>query len=334
MTSGADQPPTSKALVTLINPNKVHPGITPYALDILSSSLEDAGFEVHVLDLTFERDHWRRVVRDYFAIHDPLLIGVSIRNTDTIYPQEQRCFLHDHLEIITEIKAACRAPIIAGGVGFSSMPFALAEYFEVQFGVKGPGEVIICEVADRLHRGQPLDTVPGLILVNHGRAWQVPDGPVPHRDRAFSIHRLGPYRRRSGHALRVDNLRYYVRGGLGNILTKNGCSFGCTHCVEPDAKGAIFARRDIASVVDELEALTAQGVLDVHSSDSEFNLSIGNTKRILREIVARKGRDRTSPLHELRLWVYCQPLPFDAEFAELLAEAGCRGVNLSADHVR
>ena len=29
-----------RALVTLVNPNKVHPPVTPYALDILTSSLE------------------------------------------------------------------------------------------------------------------------------------------------------------------------------------------------------------------------------------------------------------------------------------------------------
>ena len=43
----------SKGLVVLVNPNKVHPPIAPYALDVLTTSLELAGFEVHVVDLTF-----------------------------------------------------------------------------------------------------------------------------------------------------------------------------------------------------------------------------------------------------------------------------------------
>jgi len=38
--------------VTLVNPNKIHPPITPYALDILTTGLERAGFDVSVLDLT------------------------------------------------------------------------------------------------------------------------------------------------------------------------------------------------------------------------------------------------------------------------------------------
>lgn len=72
--------------VALVNPNMIHPAITPYALDILSTSLEDAGFNVEILDLTFHRDHWRQTVAEFFKDRELLLVGVTIRNTDTIYP--------------------------------------------------------------------------------------------------------------------------------------------------------------------------------------------------------------------------------------------------------
>jgi hypothetical protein len=39
-------------LVTLVNPNFVWPPVAPYALDILCTHLEAAGFDVDVLDLT------------------------------------------------------------------------------------------------------------------------------------------------------------------------------------------------------------------------------------------------------------------------------------------
>lgn len=333
-----------KALVTLVNPNKIFPGITPYALDILTTSLEQDGFEVEVVDLTFRRARWRDVLREYFSDRRPLLVGVTIRNTDTIYPQEQKVFLEEHREIIDEIKSLCEAPIIAGGVGFSSMPFALVDYFDIPFGVKGPGELIITKLANVLLGGGSRGEVPGLIVKNGGVVEQVPDelNAPKGRERPVqlgggNLHRVNratPYMRRSGVPLKVDNLEYYRRGGLGNILTKNGCPFACAHCVEPDAKGNLFATRDGASVADELEALTAQGVYDVHSTDSEFNLNIGHSKAVLREIIARKNADPHSPLHQLRLWVYTQPAPFDEEYASLLAQAGCRGINVSPDHTR
>ncbi|WP_246221572.1 tryptophan 2-C-methyltransferase [Phytoactinopolyspora mesophila] len=326
----------SPKLVTLVNPNLVHPPITPYALDILTTSLEAAGFDVEVLDLTLRRELWRHAIARFFSNRDPILVGVTIRNTDTIYPQEQRVFLDSHRDIIRAIRHHSHAPIVAGGVGFSSMPFALVEYFGIEFGVKGPGEVTIVDLASTLDKGRAPTTVAGLII--NDPVLGVHQAPQPDGraglGRVSLVNRSTPYARRSGVPRRVDNLAYYRHGGLGNILTKNGCSFACTHCVEPDAKGHQFARRAETAVVDEMESLTAQGVHDLHTTDSEFNLNIAHSKAVLREIIRRKESDASSPLHQLRLWIYVQPAPFDEEYAELLARAGCAGINVAPDHVR
>ncbi|WP_283135127.1 tryptophan 2-C-methyltransferase [Rhizohabitans arisaemae] len=340
-----------KGVVVLVNPNQVHPPIAPYALDVLSTALEAAGFEPHVLDLTFHLDDWRQVLRAYFHGNRPLLVGVTCRNTDTVYAFEQRPFVNLYKSIIDEIRGLTDSPVVAGGVGFSTMPFALVDYLGVDFGVKGPGENIVCDLAEALHAGCSADGIPGL-LVNRGsgQVVRVPppalgarpsDGaaalpfPTGHNEsRAWQVDAERPYTRRSGVPYRVDNLAYYRMGGLGSILTKNGCVYRCTQCVEPDAKGTRLTRRSIASVVDEMESLTDQGIHDLHTTDSEFNLAIAHTKELLREIVRRKDRDVSTSLHRLRLWIYCQPSPFDEEFAELLAGAGCAGVNVGTDHVR
>jgi tryptophan 2-C-methyltransferase len=334
-----------KALVTLVNPNKIHPPVTPYALDILTTSLEVNNFDVEVVDLTFCRENWRDALSEYFATRSPLLVGVTIRNTDTIYPQEQKVFLGEHRQIIDEINRLTSAPIVVGGVGFSSMPFAAMDYFGVPYGVKGPGETILCQLADALLADVDPGTIPGLIInYRNGRVERVPAGPgagaptvlelAGHKEgRAWQVNLTSSYIRRSGQALKVDNAEYYQRGGLGNILTKNGCAFSCSHCVEPDAKGNQFARRPVNAVVDEMELLASQGVYDLHTTDSEFNLAIVNSKDILREIIRRKDRDSSSPLRSLRLWIYTQPAPFDAELADLLSQVG-GGVNVGLDHVR
>ncbi|HVV11167.1 tryptophan 2-C-methyltransferase [Amycolatopsis sp.] len=327
----------AKSLITLVNPNLVHPPITPYALDILTTSLESADYEVEVVDLTFRRDDWWLVLREYFATRQPMLVGVTVRNTDTIYAQQQRVFLEDHLAIFEEIKANTAAPIVAGGVGFSSMPFALVDFFDIPFGVKGPGENTLVRLADSLYQGEAPETVPGLLLNRGGgRVVQVPINAASRRSKAgFSpLNTATSYTRRSGTALKVDNLRYYRGGGLGNILTKNGCAYSCAHCVEPDAKGTHFTRRAVDAVVDEMEALCAQGVYDLHTTDSEFNLAVAHSKNVLREVVRRRETDPHTPLRQLRLWIYAQPTPFDDELLELLVQAGCAGINLAPDHVR
>ncbi|MYV97465.1 tryptophan 2-C-methyltransferase [Streptomyces sp. SID3343] len=334
-------------LITLINPNKVHPPITPYALDVLTTALERNGYPVEVVDLCFERDNWPRLLEEYFTSRrPPLLVGFSVRNTDNLYAQQQRVFLPEHREIVRKIRTLTSAPMVGGGVGFSATPFACVDYLGLNFGVKGPGERILVDLADRLSRHEDPASVPGL-LVNHGDGRVTRSGtPDPDtalgavgevgmgQSRAWQVDTTAAYTRRSGNRWRVDNLGYYERGGLGNILTKNGCPYACAHCVEPDAKGTAFAKRSVPAVVDELAELVGQGVYDVHTADSEFNLAIANSKAVLREIVRRKNTSPDSPLHRLRLWIYAQPKPFDDEFAELLAAAGCAGVNVAPDHVR
>jgi hypothetical protein len=59
----------------------IHPGQSQfhqagghaYALDILCSHLEVTVFDVEVLDLTFRETDWPLV--EYFAVHDPILVG-------------------------------------------------------------------------------------------------------------------------------------------------------------------------------------------------------------------------------------------------------------------
>lgn len=333
-----------RALVTLVNPNFVYPPITPYALDILTTSLEADGFDVDVVDLTFRRGDWQRCLLEYFTTRDPLLVGVTVRNTDTIYAQQQRVFLDTHRDVIDFVKDCTAAPIVAGGVGFSSMPFALTDYFDIPYGVKGPGEHVMVRLARALLAGGRTDDIVGL-LINHGAGRVRQVLPYPARARQERppdavatgmglINTSTAYLRRSDTPNKVDNVRYYRTGGLGNILTKNGCVYACSHCVEPDAKGTQFTRREVVAVVDEIESLTDQGIDDVHTTDSEFNLAIAHTKAVLTEIVRRKVADPATSLHRLRLWIYVQPMPFDDELADLLAAAGCGGINVAPDHVR
>ena len=324
------EPLASRGLVTLVNPNFVKPGVTPYALDILSSYLEDAGFEPEVVDLTFRDDDWG--LEEYFAERDPILVGVTLRNAGSVQPQEQRVFLPDHLGVIDAIRELTDAPIVLGGAGFSSMPYAALEYFGTPFGVKGPGETILCDLADALASGRAPETVAGLLLWDGLEVRVAGDGGHPVAGNTLGAHVTAPYVRRSGVPYKVDNREYYDKGGLGNVLTKNGCPFACNHCVEPAAKGLSVSLREVESIVDEIESLISQGIYDIHTTDSEFNVKPAHGKAFLREVIARQ-RGHDAPMRRLRLWIYAHPVPFDEELADLLAEAGCKGVSLSAEHM-
>jgi radical SAM superfamily enzyme YgiQ (UPF0313 family) len=254
--------------VALVNPNRVHPVVAPYALDILATSLTAAGFTPVVVDLTFA-DDWRAVVREFFATHDPLLVGVTIRNVDTNSGQDQHVFLPQHLEIVQEIRRCSTAPVVVGGAAFSTMPIGLTRYFGAEYGVAGPGEGVIVDLARALAAGGSADALEGLIVNTGDDVRQVPQ-TVPFErfvqlremslyNQTSAIETDTPYRRDAGTPDRVDNRLYYDRGGLGIVLVKNGCGFECLHCQEFAAKSRRMITRATDATVDEVERLCALG---------------------------------------------------------------------------
>jgi radical SAM superfamily enzyme YgiQ (UPF0313 family) len=124
----------------------------------------------------------------------------------------------------------------------------------------------------------------------------------------------------------VDNPRYLREGGMGGIETKRGCAQQCIYCADPLAKGRRYRLRPPSVVVDEIEVLLAQGVDHLHLCDSEFNLPYEHALGVCEEIIRRGLGER------LAWYAYLSPVPFTGELAQLMAKAGCRGINFGVDH--
>ena len=306
------------ATVTLVNLNLVRvPAIGPYAIDVLGSALEARGHQVSVLDLTREADGIDAIDR-YFAAHRPDILALSMRNHfDLYFPSLGRradhgSFLASHARVIEKLKRhASSDRIVIGGVGFSTAPFQLLERFGLHTGVRGPGEEVLPLLCDAVDRGLSFDGMKYPKL-ERGKL-QVFDGR-----RAKLSRRV---RRKF-----VDNRWYYEYGGLGNLRASSGCSMRCGYCVEPYAKGGSFSKANVENILLELDELVEMGIYDVQTADSEFNMPLPHSKQLLRGIIERRYPK------QFRLWAYIQPSPFDAEYAELLAQAGVPGVNVGTDH--
>lgn len=301
------------ANVSLVNLNRILvPPIGPYAIDILGSALEAAGHSVEVLDLTPQEDPLQ-AIDEHFSYTKPDLVGITLRNTGDLYfPSfldlpNKGSFLPEHGRLIARINEY--APIdriVVGGVGFSSNPSGLLKRFGLKYGVIGPGESIFVEIANGVSRGLSLD------------------GICPNSEGLFD----GRKSRLAGKIKRkfVDNKWYYEFGGLGSIRTSNGCGMSCSYCIEPFAKGRGYNKGAVDDVIYEINQLVDMGVYDIHTCDSEFNMPLNHSKEVLRAIIAQKYPDK------VRFWAYCQPKPFDQEYAYLLAKANVAGVNFGIDH--
>lgn len=298
--------------VLLVNPNQVKPAVAPIALDYLAHSLRVAGFSVELLDLCLTTEV-EAALDDFFAGSTPDLIGISLRNTDDVYFASQDFFLPRLKGIVEGIKARSDAPLVLGGVGFSVMPEAILEYFELDLGIWGEGEHSLPLLATRIVRGEGYQDVPALIYRQGGFLHRNPPVYITLSRAATPSRDL------------VDNYRYLVEGGMGNIETKRGCPKECIYCADPVAKGRRLRVRSPQSVAEEVEGLLEKGVDTLHLCDSEFNLPPDHAKEVCREMIKRGLGGR------VRWYCYASPTPFDPELADLMARAGCVGIDFGAD---
>jgi len=299
--------------LSLVNANEMRPPVGPVALDYLGAALQAAGFEPRLLDLTWEADA-EIAVRAYFCDHRPLLVGLTLRNSDDCYMAGQYSCVPHARETAALIRRYTDAPLVLGGCGFSLFPTALLRELGADYGIVGEGEQALCDLAAALLQSGSPAGLPGLVSRNGDTAHCSPP--------AFAD--LGAMRLSSRPLL--DNGRYWREGGQGGFETKRGCDRRCVYCADPVAKGRRLRLRDPRDVADEVATLAAQGVRHLHTCDAEFNVPREHALAVCAALTVAGLGER------VRWYAYCAPAHFDEELAAAMQRAGCVGVNFGADH--
>ncbi|MDH3392703.1 MAG: cobalamin-dependent protein [Desulfobulbaceae bacterium] len=192
------------------------------------------------------------------------LVGVSIRNIDTVDSSAPHGCLAEIETTMQLIRDLSVAKVVLGGPGFSIMPEDLMTSFGADYGVVGAGEVLLPWLADRIGMGDP--PTEKLFIGNPKEdAWVTP---------VFS----------------EQATRYYLdHGGMLNVQTKRGCPYRCSYCPYPNIEGHTTRYRDPEEVVEEVERLTRDhGARFIFFTDSVFNDSKGHF-RLVAETLLKRG---------------------------------------------
>jgi len=302
-----------KGKVLLVNPNRMKPPVSPIALDYLDQILRERGFEVRLLDLAFSTDVVGDIER---ALADePVLVAITARNVDDSYFASRDFCLKDTKKIVDLVKKHTDSPVVLGGVGFSIFPLAVARFCDVDFGIRGEGEIPLSLLAARMSKKEDAGDVPGLLYRKDGL--YVANPPYRHNLREMSL-----WQRRL-----VDNRRYLREGGMVGFETKRGCFKKCTYCADPMAKGRKVLAKPPQDVVRELNGLLAKGIDCFHTCDCEFNVPASHAEKVCREVI------RAGIADKMRWYAYAVPVPFPGRLARLMRRAGCVGIDFTVDHV-
>jgi radical SAM superfamily enzyme YgiQ (UPF0313 family) len=245
---------------------------------------------------------------------EPDVVALGMRNIQNADYSGTSNTLAYYDELIGVIRSTTEAPIAIGGAGFSVMPAELMKRLLPDFGISGEAEEAFPALLDRLEAGLGFDGIGNLHRLEGGDV--ISNRPAPG---FLDMSTLSPADRS------LVDPRYYERFGIESLQTKRGCPLRCDYCTYPIIEGRVGRVREPAAIVDELFASLEQQPATSHvfMVDSVFNLPKGHAKAVCREMIDRQVA--------IPWTCYANPLGFDLELAELMAEAGCAGMEVGAD---
>jgi len=280
------------------------------ALTSLAGNL-DPHHEVAVADLVLAQSAVRETIERLIHTHVPDLVGLSVMTFQRRTAKR----------IISFIRSmAPDAQIAVGGYDPSLAPDVWT-YPDVDFIVRGEGELTFRELVRSLERGTPLAAIPGL-WYRDGTVFQRnamrPIAPV--EDGSLSLPK------RSARVLSG----YTVLGRQVDVVeTSRGCTFDCSFCSIIEMRGRNFHRFPISRVLDDIADARTRGARAIFFVDDNITIDVPRFEALCKAIVERG-------LHDLDYIVQGMTAPFATHgdtLAPLMKKAGFRYVFLGIENI-
>lgn len=150
--------------VALVHPHLFHhPAPSqPAGLAWLGAALRARGHQVRLLDLSFVWNRSRAIPR-FLAELGPEVIALGVPYLDNDCAFHALSFLPGTRWIADRLRAASRAPIVAGGWGVSRAPDETLRYLGLRFGFAGGDLARASEWVEAVALGRVEDDIPGSI---------------------------------------------------------------------------------------------------------------------------------------------------------------------------
>ena len=313
-TPSGDLPGASASLRVLLvysNRARILEPAPPIGLAYVATATRAAGHDVRFCDLMVARDP-RAELRRALDRFKPDVVGISVRNIDTIVAQRVTRHLDELDALLAAVRAHGEARIVLGGPATSILGPRTLERLDADFAIVGEGEVAFPELLSAIAGGRGFQGIGGLCYRDGGRIEAIP----PVRQEAFGSSRMEDW---------IDWRAYERAGGTWAIHTKRGCPMQCLYCSYPVIEGRRLRRRSAAEVVDEIEHVAATvGPRTFEFTDSTFNVPESHARGICEEVLRRKLRVNLSA-------VGINPLSVSEDLFALMRRAGFISLVISPD---
>lgn len=268
----------------------------PLALLYIAASLKQEGFNVRILDMRLE--DYRR-----FPVGNPVFVGITCMSGLQIkYALEFARYVRMQNASI---------PLVWGGVHPTLLPEQTASHDYVDVVVRGEGELIVKDVANRLVQNERLDDVLGITYKSNGTVKSNPDGKAINLD---DIPVALPYE-----LLQMHKYPSF-KSGRFHIQTSRGCPHRCGFCYNSLFNKNRWRGKSAKRVLEEIEFILQKypHIKIIDPIDDNVFVDEYRVKQICQGIIDRKL--------DIQWRANCRfdyLASYEKEFLELLWQAGC-----------
>ncbi|MFH1545359.1 MAG: radical SAM protein [archaeon] len=237
---------------------------------------------------------------------NPDLIGITM-----ISSKNQSAYLTARIakEINPEIK------IIVGGPHASALPFEVIKHPEIDFVVKGEGEITCGGLAEKIeNRENDFHSVDGLYWKNDGEI-------IANKKRKFieDLDEL-PFTFRE----LIINKEKYTPRDFGLMMTVRGCPYNCSYCASRVVWNGTLRFRSVGNIIEEIKHVKEKfSTTHIYIEDDNFLMP----RKRVREFCEAMKREKLDVTWE------CQERAtnIDEEICRTIKNAGCVSVGVGIE---
>jgi anaerobic magnesium-protoporphyrin IX monomethyl ester cyclase len=245
----------------------------PFGLISLAAYLLEQGVEVRIEDYIVQpygRERIRAVLEEY----RPRVVGST---AVTMNVKAALRILGEYKEENPELVTVIGGP----HVSFDADNILLRNR-QVDYIVRGEGEITFTELLGRLNEGKAADGVAGISYRANGGVTHAPDRPL--------IPDINILPQPARHLVSLS--KYRALGFPINMVTSRGCPNKCIFCVGSRMVGRKVRHFDVERVVDEFETLSKMKFFQINVVDDLFTTNKKRCMAICDEIIRRGIKHR------------------------------------------
>jgi radical SAM superfamily enzyme YgiQ (UPF0313 family) len=280
----------------------------------------DAHHRVAVADLILVQDRVRATVERLVRQHQPDVVGLSVMTF-------QRRTAARLIDFIRRLKPDVR--VVVGGYDPSLAPEAYEQMDDVDFIVRGEGEITFRELVRAIEKHGGYESIPGL-------TWRAyPEAPNPKRE-TFVRNPDRPVHPLETGAIRLPKrgarvLRGYTLLGrpIDVVETSRGCTYDCSFCSIIEMRGRNFHTYAFDRVLADIRDARDHGARTIFLVDDNITLNIRRFEALCQAII-------DAGLNRLEYMVQGMTSPIAAHgetLAPLMRSAGFRYIFLGIENI-